>query len=194
MSKLFVANCTRQVQEIHYRLDFSAEGVKVPFTPATRQTIQPGHQVLVAGKDLHMQQVQSIIQQLSRFGMVDVSEVSRIRRKLHQVFSLDKPVSVTVIRNIMDANVGTLTIEGQNRRRNAAVATNELIAQSVTNDFAARGIPKEPTQQVDVEFEQLEQSEAGERRIEEGYRVRDNATGEPPPGKRSRRSRIKQAA
>ena len=41
----------------------------------------------------------------------------------------------------------------------------------VADQFAQQGIPAEPTDKTDVTFEQLEQSELGEKRIEEGFEI-----------------------
>ena len=49
-------------------------------------------------------------------------------------------------------------------------------------------IAKAAEQDVDVEFEQLEQSEMGESRIEEGIKVRGDAPGGPPPAPRLNKS------
>lgn len=180
--KLYIANCTRQNQELYYRLDLDDEGAReTQFRPANKQPIAPGRQVLVGGKAFLMTQVESIIKQLSVHGMIAVMEVPRARNKAPYVFNIEKPVPESIIRDVMDINAGVLTVDGQVRRKQAAVAVNDLVSSTINEQFAAHGIPKEAKQTVDVEFEQLEQSEAGERRIEEGYRVREGA-----PEKRGR--------
>lgn len=190
MSKLYISNCTRQVQEIQFRLDFNQQGQpQMQFRPALRQTIQPGRQVIVANKDLHQSQVDSIVGQLCRYGMIAVADVPRTKSKTALVYNVDRPVSSEVIRTVMARNAGVLLQEGKERRQKAALATNEIIATAVTNNFAAMGIPKEPTQDVDVEFEQEEQTEAGESRIEEGFRIRDNAPSTSPPQRNTKQRR-----
>jgi hypothetical protein len=188
MTRLYVANCTRQNHELYYRLDFTPKGSpEIAFRPANKQPVAPGRQVVIGNKDLHLQQVESICGQLGKYGMVGVAEVPRVRGKIPFVFNVDRPVPADTIRYVMDLNAGLLTQEGIDRRARAAVASNELITQAVSNEFAAKGIEIEPTPAVEVEFEQEEQSEAGEKRIEEGYRISAAApaSGRPSSGKPS---------
>ena len=193
MSKLFVANCTRQHQEIHFRLDINSEGNQeqnARFQPAKRMTIPPGRQVPLGG-DLHITQVTDIIDQLRRFGLVGTVGVPRLKTMAPFVCSIDKAVPESIIRQVMDSNAGILIREGQERRKRAAVAMNETVANAVAEKFAAEGIPSEAKQDVEIEIEQVEQSEAGEKRIEEGFRIKADAPSQDGSGRRARRQRNK---
>lgn len=185
MSRLFVANCTRQVQEVYYRLDFNADGAPEPnarFQPAKRQTIPPGRQIVLGG-DLHIKQIEDIVDQLAKYGAVGTLDVPRLKKVAPYVCNVDKSVPVDVIRNVMTVNAGVLTQQGRDRRKKAAIAVDDTVANVVNSQFAEAGIPKEADQSVEVEFEQEEQSEAGEKRVEEGYRIEAKAK----KGGRSRR-------
>lgn len=174
--KLYIANCTRQNMEFHYRLDMDERGEReTQFRPANKQTIPPGRQVVVGGKAFLLTQIESIIRQLTPFGMIAVKEVPNANKRAPYVFNVEQPVPAAIIRDVMDINAGVLTVDGRHRRQNAAIAVNNLVSAAVNEQFAAHGIPKEATQTVDVEFEQEEQSEAGERTIGEGYFLRDDA-------------------
>lgn len=185
MSRLFVANCTRQFQEVYYRLDFNDGGqpeANRRFQPAKRETIPPGRQICLGG-DLHMTQIKDIIDQLKPYGLVGTVDVPRLNAIAPYVFDIDKPVSVSVINDVRNSNAGILIEQGRERRKKAAIVVNETVANVVGNEFASAGIAKEPTQEIEVEFEQEEQSEAGESRVAEGYRLDANA---PAPVQRGR--------
>jgi hypothetical protein len=80
---------------------------------------------------------------------------------------------------VVEENKVALVNQGKDRRRRAAIGTNNMVQQTLAQQMAAANIDpnEEPPMAVEVGFEQLEQSEAGERRIEEGYRV--DATAAP---------------
>lgn len=181
MARLFVANCTRQNQEIHYRLDLDETGridERRRFQPAKRMTIAPGRQVALGG-DLHMTQITDIIDQLRPFGLIGVVDVPRMKSIAPYVFDIDKQIQPFTINSVMAVNAGIHVQDGKDRRARAAIAVNETVAATVSHEFAANQIPKEPEQEVEVEVEQLEQSEAGEKRIEEGYRISAKAPDKP---------------
>lgn len=188
MTKLFVANCTRQVQEVHFRLDFTDAGQPNPqarFQPAKRMTIPPGRQVPLGG-DLHMSQVDDVTKQLETFGLTALADVPRSRGKLIPLlYNVDTPLKPSQIEAVMNANAGILVEQGRERRQAASIATNALVDQVVANEFAAVGLEAQTGPKVEVEFEQLEQSEAGERKVEEGYRM--DAKAKPPAVKKSKR-------
>lgn len=195
--KLYIANCSRQNWTIQYRLDFNREGEldqRRQFQPARQQEIPAGRQVMVHSPDLHMSQVDEIVNQLQRYGMKGVADVPNMRttvkkfdpKSMHPtplIFNVDKPVPADTMRLVQDINARIHTGQGQERRARAAVATNEVIQQRVANEFANAGMAEQPTDKIGVAFEQIEQSELGEKPIAEGYRVDAAAPGPAPKGK-----------
>lgn len=181
MSRLYVANCTRQFQEIYYRLDYNNKGepeANRNFQPAKRQTIPPGRQINLGG-DLHMTQINDIVEQLKPYGLVGSVDVPRLKTMAPYVFNIDQAVTADVIRNVRNVNSGILIQQGKQQRARAAIIVNETVANVVSNEFAEAGVTKEPTQDVEVEFEQQDQSEAGEKLVEEGYRIDASAPANP---------------
>lgn len=175
MAKLYIANCTKQNQEIYFRLDFDIDDdgrkqIVTRFRPAKRQSVAPGRQIVLGG-DLHIRQIQDIISQLEVFGLIGEADVPRLDRIASYVYNIDQPVRADTIRTVMASNQGILITQGVERRKAAAIVTNETVANTVNQQFAEAGISKAPEQAVEVEIEQLEQSEAGEKRIEEGYKI-----------------------
>ena len=187
---LYVANTTKQNQELFYRLDFTQQGQpEIKFRPANKVVIPPGKQMPVGGhKRLHVMQIESIVQQLAKHGLIGVIDVQQFYAKARYVFNVDKPVPAAIIDRLMNQNDGILIVEGAHRRKQAAVVVNDQVTKMVQAEFEQRGIPKAAEQDVDVEFEQLEQSEMGESRIEEGIKVRGDAPGGPPPAPRLNKS------
>lgn len=189
MAKLYIANCTKQRREVNYRLDFAPDGSKINFTPHSKVMIEPGQQVLLTGRSMHVSTVESVVQQLVPHGLIGVVDVPRHRGKAWMVFNTDRPVPAQIIRDVMAMNDGILTHEGIVRRKQSAVIANDMIDKTVADTFAAMGLDRDPATKVDVEFEQVEQSELGERRIEEGISVRDDAPDQPPPAREVRAQR-----
>lgn len=189
--KLYIANCTRQNMNLQYRMDYNTAGERESlsqFRPARQQDIPPGRQVQI-GSDMHMNQIEDIVQQLVKYGLqgeVDVPNLKTSFKKLDprsnkptpMVFNIDRAVRAETIRHVMDLNAGILRAQGQVRRQQAAIATNELVQHKVANELAQNGIDQQPTDRIDITFEQLEQSEAGEPMIAEGYKI--GADGQAP--------------
>ncbi len=175
MTSLYIANPTKQVQVICYRLDYNKKGESEEnrrFQPAKQQPIEPGKQAIIGSRDFHLTQVQDIVDQLAPFGIMAAKDVGRLPfRKVNYVFNVDMPVPPEVMRQVIAHNSGVQIDEGQKRRSAAAVATNEIVQNAVQNEFLEKGIEAQPADNTSVTFEQLEQTELGEKRIEEGFEI-----------------------
>jgi hypothetical protein len=185
MAKLYIANPTRQRQVVCYRLDFNKDGEPEGlrrFQPARQQDVEPGRQVQLGG-DMHMNQITDIVEQLAAYGLIGVVDVPRMQGKVTYLYSIDRPVPAEAMRKVIAHNEAVLIDDGKGRRMRAAVATNELVQQTVSHQFAERGIDDVPVDRTSVTFEQEEQSEAGEKRIAEGYKVSPDAPMRPTPRK-----------
>ncbi len=187
MTALYIANPTKQTQIVCYRLDYNKRGEEEQmrrFQPAKQQEIPPGRQALLGSKDFHMSQVEDIVQQLEPYGMIAAKEVGRLpHKKINYVFNVGQPVPSDIMRQVTAHNAGVQIEEGRARRAAAAVASNELVQQTVQSQFLQQGIPAEPADSTTVAFEQMEQSEAGEKTIAEGFEVVPEGKVGPRSGK-----------
>src|ERR1700680_4580579 len=176
MSRLCIANPTLQHQIICYRLDYSKEGelnANSKYQPARQQDCAPGRQVLIGG-DFHPMQIKEIVEQLTTFGLIKIEDVTRLgRMPVTYIASVDKAVPAAVIQMVRDHNSQLRVEEGHERRKKAAVASEQIVQNTVANQLADFGIEAQP-ERTTVAFEQLDQSEAGEKRIEEGYKIEHN--------------------
>lgn len=192
--KLYIANPTRQTQVICYRLDFNKNGERMEadrtrFQPAKQQDIPPGRQIQLGG-DFHIHQIEDIVEQLKPFGIVGVVDVPRLGRQVvPYIFNIDVPVPAEAIRKVQNSNSAILIEDGKTRRAKAAVASNEIVQQTVEHNFRENGIDQKPSEKTTIGFEQLEQSEAGEKTIAEGYKVSALAPAHKPPKGRNRRNK-----
>jgi hypothetical protein len=188
MARLYIANCTRQKQVVCYRLDFTKEGEvnqRQNFQPARQQDVDAGRQVQL-GSDFHKNQVVDIVEQLSRYGLIGCVDVPRMRADqfVPYVYNIDQPVPAETMRRVRDHNAGVKIRQGQDLRKKAAIAADNTIRQTVEAEFERLGIPAGPAEETTVTFEQLDQSEAGEKRIEEGMKV--SPTAPLPKGKNAK--------
>lgn len=135
---MYVVNPTSQNQTILYRLDFNKDGVRLEgsrFSGAKRQDVPKGKQVQF-GSDMHLTQINDIIDQLSHYGMI--SEVEAVKGTFQvtgpvmQIYNIDKPVSQEAVDIIVAHNMGNLLEAGRIRRKVAAVSTGNILG---TNDF-----------------------------------------------------------
>lgn len=201
MPHLYIANTTRQRQIIYYRLDFNFEGnpnaqngKACPSVP-----IEPGKQMMITGDHLHMKQIESIVSQLSRYGLQGESDIRAAKGKqrfvIPFVFNVGAVVSKKVIEDVLARNEALVGNQGQERRRLAAINVNHKVQTTVAESLLQNGINPELgalTRPIEVEMEQMEQTEAGEKTIAEGYRITDEADRTKPPtdgGRHGRRGR-----
>jgi hypothetical protein len=168
MAKMFVANCTQQAHLFLYRLPESS-GIR-------SQHILPGAQIQISG-DLTTPQIESIVRQHAKYGMVHVGDIERTRPFTSLCWQLDKPVNVNAIMKGLDHNHRILDARGQQFRKVAAV-----VAASKAAELAPAPVP---TYDVSV----VEETE-GQPQISEGYRVTENPdqSGRPPKAGRGRRA------
>jgi len=177
--KLYVANCTLQDQIVCYRLDFDKNGQldEADRFRSHRQEKIPSGGVVAIGGDLHRAQAISIIDQLSKVGLTKHDEVSRNKPfVVPYIYREDQPPTREAIRRQRDINNGVYAKQGTARRQAAAVGVSQAVL-----DAASLIAPK----QTSVEFEQVAQSDLGEKRIEEGVIVRPDGKGAKPGQKRA---------
>lgn len=180
--RLYVANTTAQHQTVYYRTDFPADG---RFSPPRQQPIAPGKQIVLGGDLPSMDTIEALVRQITRYGAVAASEAKNSKRVVPYVWNAEKPVPLAILQHVVRSNASLKIEEGRQRRQRAAVGMNEAVQKIVHEQFAAAAIPAEPTDRVEFGIEQEEQTEAGEKRIEEGFRVRRD--GPPPKPTRAKR-------
>lgn len=158
--KMYVANCTNQVQQFVYR---------VPEIPAPRtQTIGIGRQVLLSG-DLSQRDIDAIIAQHAKYGFKSVSEVEqrqvdRERSFVGLVYS-DKPISVEKVRRALLQNQDVLVARGKENRTAAAVAASDAINQQNNSPLALKAL--------DLSVEEVKDRNNPGAAFAEGVRVSD---------------------
>jgi hypothetical protein len=191
MARLYVANCTTMNRIFAYRVDF-APGHSVSmggrYVRAKRITIAGGKQVSVHG-DLSEAQMANLVQQLTHQGAIDVSEISTLtaRRRPAFLFSMDAAIPKPLIKRVYNHNRGALILEGQERRKTAAVAVHSAVIDRLDPDSGTR-IPED----VDAEFIQIDEDDvdvnAGEEvtagTVAEGVKVQTRGSKPPTPRRR----------
>lgn len=180
MAKLWIANCTLQDHIVCYRLDFDRHGnhdEADKFRAPHQEKILSGQQVPLGG-DLHKAQVVSIIDQLEQYGLCKFDEVSRNKPfVVPYIYREEVMVPAEAVRRQRDINNGLHTKAGSERRKAAAVGVSKAVLEAAT--LIA---PRETS----VEFEQTQQSDLGEKRIEEGMKI-PSAAATGPGNKRDKK-------
>ena len=172
--KMYVANCTQQVQNFIYRL---------PETAGTRQQeIGIGSQIQISG-DLNQKQIDAIVAQHSIYGMIRADEVDRTRAFVGICYAVDRKVDVDSIRRAAIHNQDVLQERGKQLRAEAAIAAHNKINEED---------PGNPLKQLDVQITE-EAKDGKEPEVNEGVTVvpngteRDGETGRPRSGGKNKR-------
>ncbi len=131
MSKLYIANATKQYIDFHFRLPERSDYLK--------QRIAPLGQIAISG-DLSSRDVDAVINQHARYGMIGAHEVNGRMGRHPLIYSENKPVERSTIEAVHKNNTETMVIEGKEIRRIAAVAANNLFEQRLSETGVSANI------------------------------------------------------
>lgn len=162
--QLYIANCTRQVRQINFRLPEVSKNVQ--------QTIPMLAQVRAGSPNLSRPDIDAIVEQLSRYGMVDIAKLGERKDPTQQipyVCSVDKPVPASVITQVDKHNRGTLIMRGKRVREEAAIASSNFIEDN------APGTLRTLETTVQEEDSGTMTHERGEEPVNVGLRVEGSA-------------------
>jgi hypothetical protein len=181
MARLYVANCTGQNRQVNYRIDYTVDDqgrrTSERLVPYKTQTL-PARQQQMFGSDWHPVQIQDIVEQLEKScGAVHSSAVKTAKRMgvVKLIWQEDKPITLPILKDVIEHNMGLLDEQGAARRRQLA-----LVADTQLTQLLDRAPPK-----LEMEFEQVEEEPDFGAKLEEGIRV--NHAAKPKPAPRGRR-------
>ncbi len=120
MSKLFIANCSKQIMDFHFRVPESNR--------IFNQKIGIGEQVQIY-KDTTPAVIDSIVNQHANYGLVPASEVDRTKAFVGMCYSVDKPMDTGKIVAAAEHNDEVLTQRGAEIREVSAVAINQSLEE-----------------------------------------------------------------
>lgn len=172
--KLYIANCTRQLSILNYRIPEVPNPVSSP--------VEVGRQFSASGtRELNSPQIDSIIAQLTIYGMRSVKDEIR-DEMIPYIYSIDEPVRPEEIRRVMEHNSGQLTQRGRRLREDAALATKANMDKLASADEIAQ-----PPSTLELSVQQ-EKPIGDEPQMSEGVRIRqDDAPGDKAPRGNKRR-------
>lgn len=124
MSKLYIANLTRQNYEIHYRLPNDPR--KQPYA----KLIPRGGQG-VLNHELSAFEISKIIEGQEKYGLIDVKDIDRTKAFTGVCYSIDKEISAAAIEKGIYHNDEVLGQRGQEIREHAAIAINAAMEQTL---------------------------------------------------------------
>jgi hypothetical protein len=129
--RLYIANCTQQVQTFMYRTPEESGamsgGMRV-------QHIEIGAQIPITG-DLNKIQIDSIVAQHSKYGLISVDEVDRNKAFAGLCYSIDKPVPISKLLYVMQNNKKLMDERGRKTRLEAAIAVNQQVENNMADQL-----------------------------------------------------------
>lgn len=174
MSKMYVANATRQRVEFFYRLPGQEK--------RRQQTIQPLSQVLLAD-DLTASEIDHVRKDHEKYGFINVDEVTQSRHPRGYYglcYSIDKPVSSARIEALMRGNYVILDQRGKELRQTAAIASNAELTAALSRQSELRDL-KVDIEKVEITVQQeLKEGDdlSSKDAISEGFQVAPSASPE----------------
>lgn len=133
--QMFIANCTMQTRIINYRLPEVSRNIQ--------QTIAPLGQVRVGRSQLSQPDIDSIVEQLGRYGLANARNLSERKNPTQQVpivYMVDATVPEKLIRQVHAHNKGTLRKLGEKTRTEAAIASSTFMENSAPNTLRTQEV------------------------------------------------------
>jgi hypothetical protein len=180
LSTLYIANCTRQYQDFHFRVP--AEDLALTRRVQV-QRISPGSQQQILGEAPRVV-LEAIVDQHRPYGLTSIDDVVRTKNFVGLCYSFDRPISTDRIGYAMDHNTAVLYEEGEQRREEAAVAISDGLDQMMEE---ARRDGRPVTLPRAVAVENLEDS--ADPKYAKGFRIdRSTPPNAPPAARRAARA------
>ncbi len=169
---LFIANCSKQNFEIHYWVEGSPnKPVVTKIRPGAQENIYPqGNRV----------DHQRIIDQHRPYGLIPVSEIDRHDGFVGQCYQFDTPIPLDRLQSTMKRNDEDLYAEAQERRKEAAAATDDTVRRAAQESEMKVG-------NFEVEITEVEQKGV-DQTVHEVITVSADAPQEPRRRGRPRKS------
>lgn len=120
--KLFIANTTKQRQIFAYRKLETGRLVQIP--------IKHGEQMMVL--DGSTEEVDSVIQHHQVYGLIDSTKIDQSQAFVGLCYSINKPVSASVIEKTIRDNDIHMTRGAHNRRQASVAALDSSLRESGT--------------------------------------------------------------
>jgi hypothetical protein len=155
--KLYVANCTHQIQTLNYRLnDTKGRGF-------ITQSLDIGRQIQIAG-ELDEEQIKRVLKNLYTYGLHSIEDLKGTKHYVPLLYCIDKPVPSGLMGEVIEYNRGLLREFGTKLRREAAIATSHGMREYSPNaaDNLSMSVEEEKTGTMD---------HGGDAPLAEGFRM-----------------------
>ena len=125
MPRLYIANITQQIHRFLYTVPETDGGLRT-------QDIQPGGQIEISdSENMNQTQLDAIIQQHARYGMINVKEIDRAKRFAGLCYSVGEKIPLKKLEIGLDHNFDVLTERGHETRKMNAVAISNTVEDHI---------------------------------------------------------------
>jgi hypothetical protein len=174
---IFVANCTQQAYQFHFRIPEYASPWQV--------SIPQGGQVKLPAPNggFSTPQADSVIQQLANAGGASISEARASRKRVWLMWS-EKQHLTHKMYEVIEQNQTLLKLDGERLRKEAAIAIDsQVVALGDTHHF-------QPPDAIEVSVAEEETKSNPSPQFAEGLRVSksEQPGATPPRGRRGKRA------
>jgi len=123
MTKLYLANTTKQHREFQYRIPGNQQIFSV--------TINAGTQAILPHTELTESEIRTIISQHERYGLVDQKTIPNMRAYTGMCYSIGKEIDMRRVREAIEKNDDFLRAQSNEEvAKNLAAADNVVQAQT----------------------------------------------------------------
>lgn len=172
---LYIANSTKQHQDFIYRL---------PGKGPRMQPIPIGGQIQVTG-DLTADEIDQVIAQHAKYGLIPVDEVDRNKTFNGMCYSVGKSITMDKIDRAIRHNTNVLIERGKVIRQHAAIAEHNTLENRLVESERPEALRNLEMSVIEENHDPRSETPA----ISEGFRVNRDENIAPPP-KNARRRKV----
>jgi hypothetical protein len=100
MTKLYLANCTKQIKQVNYRLPESRRVYETRLDPGACQALPT---------DMNPEQIEHFLRQHMPYGLRDEKTVKNVKEHVGLLYSIGKPVDMKRVAQVRERNDEVLT-------------------------------------------------------------------------------------
>lgn len=126
--KLYIANCSKQVLDFTYR---------APEQERLMSQLIPSGQQIQIYKDATKQELEYIILQHERYGLVPASEIDREVAFIGACYSFDKHINIDQVMSAAEHNDEALRRQGLEIRKQSAASLNDVLNRETQGGVAS---------------------------------------------------------
>lgn len=129
--KLWIANCTKQIKEVPYRLPGQRRLFEVKIPPGSQSSLP---------HDLTSDEIEYFIKQNRHYGLRDEKTVKNVKEHVGLLYAVDKQIDMGRVRAVRERNDEVLTDDVQKMQEQTLLASDHVVRERTGDQGKVNGV------------------------------------------------------